>query len=403
MIIRAINPPVDDYERGFLAVPVSEAATSLNIKNNERFAANDRVMIGAPGQEKTEIATVASVSGNDVIITAALKFAHETDAPVYVLQFDQVEIYISTTGVDGAYSLLDTVTLDVDNPDLQTKYDHQTGVASNFYKFRFKHSIDSYFSDYSDPIPGGGFGRKTVGFIIGSLLKEFGDINEELVTRDELVEWMNECSDDLQTRARRPYNFLKTRIALTKTANTYYIDEPVDDDTGEYLVWKFDRIDYNKIDTTTDPDTDQTYILRYLFAEAFRDKYPDNTVDATTVSDNVRHYTYEPAMHRFYFRPPFETTQAAALYLYYWGYFARLQGDADEIQTPNSLVYKQYLRMRFFLKRADSDASYRGRAEAEENKYNTEVAKMQQVNRKDAGSPRSFHPDLRRSRGLRKY
>ncbi|HEY6019608.1 MAG TPA: hypothetical protein VIY48_06795, partial [Candidatus Paceibacterota bacterium] len=63
MLIPIYCPETDDLEKTYLSNPYSAGATSLEVKNNNSFAANDRIMIGEMGQEKTEVVTVSAVSG----------------------------------------------------------------------------------------------------------------------------------------------------------------------------------------------------------------------------------------------------------------------------------------------------------------------------------------------------
>jgi hypothetical protein len=411
MIITAFNLETVDLEKTLLTTPVSESAINLEVQNNNLFsAANLRAMIGEMGHEKSEIVTIASVSAEEGLVVSALKFSHPVDTPVYILPFDKVQFYRSTGGSDGNYTEIATVDMDVDNSNKKTVYDDVTGLATYYYKVRFYHSLQLYASDYSGIIKGSGYGRQSVGHICNSFLSEVSDLNQDTITKTELIEWLNECSDDLITRGKKPYEFLKARVALTKTANRNYIDMPVDtsdadtdNNSTEQIVWKIRNLKYNFVDSSTNPVTDETYLLRYLPEDEFQSRFQDNTISASTVSDRVRYWTYDFSVNRLRFNPPFETTQTAAFYLYFYKYFNTLDNDSDNIETPNSLVYKQYLRWRYFLKKAESDASFMKRAETEENKYNVEVFKLQSTNRKEVGQPRSFRPDTRNVQGYRKY
>ena len=133
MVIKAFNPETNDLEKSFLLNPYSVGVTTILVKNSDRFAANDRIMLGEMGQEKTEVVTVTSVSadGNTIVIGTTV-FSHSADDPVYKLRFDQVRFYRSTTTSTGTYTLLSTQALDVDNADLQTIYDDTTGTSAYF-------------------------------------------------------------------------------------------------------------------------------------------------------------------------------------------------------------------------------------------------------------------------------
>lgn len=173
MLITAFNPETRDLEKTYSLNPVSAGVTSIAVKNSDRFNNNDRIMIGEMGMEKTEIVTVSATTPTSLTI-GATQFAHESDTPIYVLRFDQVKFYRSTTGQDGPYAPLATVAMDVDNAELQTLYDDTSGLASYYYKVSFYHSLDSLESATSDPIQGGGYTRRQVGNIITEILQEGG-------------------------------------------------------------------------------------------------------------------------------------------------------------------------------------------------------------------------------------
>jgi hypothetical protein len=200
MLIPVYNPETTDYEKSYLANNYSIGVTSIEVKNNDRFSANDRIMLGEEGQEKTEIVTVSAVNTNGTTLTVGTTvFSHSADDPVTVLQFDQVKIYRSTTGSTGTYSSIATVALDVDNDSLQTVYDDTSGLATYYYKVSFYHSLDALESALSDPIPGSGWLRDQVGHIVDEILQEVSDLQENHITRGELLGYF-------QRRERRSHH-----------------------------------------------------------------------------------------------------------------------------------------------------------------------------------------------------
>lgn len=390
MIITAFNPPTNDLEQTFLSSPTSAGVTTVLVKNNHNFAVNDRILIGDMGTENAEICTVDSVSDNDtIVLTAATSFAHSTDTPLYVLQFDSARFYRATSS-DGSYTLLDTVALDVDNDEKKTYYDDTGGTAAHYYKISLYHTVDLVESEKSDPVKGSGYTNKQVGKIIDDMFTEFGEQSENnTLARSEVLAWMNEVNDDIHTYFKRPPDFLHTREALTRTANRNYLDFPTDDN-GDQVMWKFDRMDYNYTDTTTDPDTDNTYALRVLSMEEFRNKFKDNTINTTTVNDEAQVIALDTALNRFRYWPPSETTASAVFYLYYWKYLSTLDSEGDVIETPGAKIYKEYIRAMYYYKLAKRDSSFLQKADRCNQRYEIEKFKLQRANGKDAGSPRSF-------------
>lgn len=397
MIITTFNPTTTDLEKTYLSDALSAGAVSLGVTNNNNFAGNDRIMIGEMGQEKTEIVTVSGVSGGNTITTTATVFSHEADTPIYKLRFDQLKIYRSTTGLSGTYNLLTTVTYDVDNADLTTLYDDTTGLASYYYKTSAYHSLSTLESALTDPIGGSGWRRNQVGYIIDEVLRELGDVNETHITRLEVLGYFNDVNDDLMVNVARPYDFLHARTTLTRTANTNYIDFPTDAN-GDPVMWKFDRMDYNYTDSTTNPVTDQTKTLTVIPANEFRNRYSDNTIDATTVSDRrPATMTLDTSVNRFRFSHPASTTLANVFYLYYWKYFDRIDSEGDVIETPTPRIYKLYIKAMYYQKRSIADPAMASNAQRYDGLYIFEKSKYTGTNRKDMGSQRRFRPQAKRT------
>jgi hypothetical protein len=390
MLITAFNPETIDLESSLLSNPYTAGVTSIQVDNNDRFVINDRILIGEQGTEKAEVVTVSAVSADGQTMTVgATVFSHSAGDPVYKLRFDQVKFYRSTTGSTGAYSVISTQNLDVDNPNLTTIYDDTTGVAAYYYKITMYHSVSTLESDYTDPIQGTGWRREQVGYIIDEILQEVSDQQELNVTRSELLGYFNDVNDDLTINVGKPYDFLHSRTTLTRTANTNYIDFPTDSD-GKQTMWKFDRIDCNFTDTTTDPDTDITYTIRVYPPEEFRNLYQDNTIDSTTVDDRVNAMTLDTSVNRFRFNPPFETSSAATFYLHYWKYFDVINSEGDIVETPTAKIYKLYCKAMYYRKRGVTESTYNATADRYLNEYAIEKAKYKGVDRKDKGTPRSF-------------
>lgn len=391
MIITTLNPSTDALEKSYLQNPYSLGVTSISVKNADRFATNDRIMIGEMGLEATEIVTVSAVAADNTTLTIGTTlYPHAADDPVYKLRFDQVKIYRSTS-LTGTYSVIATVALDVDNADLTTKYDDTTGTSSNFYKTSVYHSISTLESSLTDAIQGTGYRRNQVGYIIDEIMREVGDENEQHVSRIEMLGYFNDVNDDLLLNVSRPYEFLRARTTLTRTAGVNYINFPVDSN-GDQTMWKFDRMDYNFTDSTTSPVTNITYTLRVIPEEEFRNTYSDNTIDTTTEDDKTQVMSLDTAVNRFRFSPPFATTAASAFYLYYWANFTRISTEGQEIQTPTPKIYKLYAKWRYYDKRAAAELSYKTLVQDFQQQYQREINNYTKVNRKDVGSPRGFRP-----------
>lgn len=391
MIITAFNPETDGLEKTYLSDATSAGVTSLSVKNNNRFTASDRIMIGEQGREKTEVVTVTDADqlvGTSIINNPTI-FPHEADDPVYKLRFDQIRFYRSTTGVSGTYNILATQDLDVDNEDLTTSYDDVSGLSTYYYKVSYYNSQSTLESSLSDPMQGTGYDRGTVGFLVDEIMREVRDQTEITTDRNEIIGWLNECNDDLQTRFNKPPDFLRKRTVLGTTANSEVISFPSD-------FWKLDRLDY----VFDDGVTDITYPVRIIDNEEFAIKTEDNTL---STSDQLQYVTIDTAVDKFRLYPIPATSQSGVIYLYYWKTFDLLEGDADTLETPNQRIYKMFCLGKFYRLKGISDNSFLQISDRYLADYSNEVAKLQKSNKRDVGEPRSFKFNPQIFKGNRKY
>lgn len=401
MILTLLNPETTDLEKSYLSNAYSVGATSIVVKNSNRFIINDRIMIGEMGSEKTEVVTVSAVSADGMTLTVgATLFSHESGSPVYQLRFDSARFYRATS-LAGAYTLISTQSMDVDNANLSTLYDDTAGVTSNYYKMTAYHSISGLESAFSDIIGGGGWRREQVGNIIDEVLAEVSDLGEEHMTRSEMLGYFNDVNDDLKLDKTKPYDFLHTRMSLSRTIGLSYIDFPTDTN-GKQLMWKFDRMDYNFKDPTTTPVTDDTYTLNVLPAAYFRNKYGDNTIDVTTESDFITEMTLDTSVDRFRFNCPALTSATNVLFLHYWSNFTDITSEGDIIQTPTPKIYKMYIKSVYYAKRAVTEFAHIQSQQLWDGKYQQEKARYKATNRKDAGTPRSMRPENHTTRSYRR-
>lgn len=396
MLITAFNPSLEELEKTYLSIAESAGTTDHQVKNASNFVADDRVQIGEPGREKTEIVTVVSVTDTE-IVTGATLYPHDANSPVYRLRFDQVKFYRSTDGIDGTYSELTAIAIDVDQAELTTVYDDTSGISSYYYKVSYYNSVSTLESSLSDPIPGSGYDRGTVGYFIDQFLTEVGDRKQEFVTRDEIIGWIGDVGDDLLLGVTTPFDWLKTRAAFTRTASQNYLNYPTDSTTGEITMWKLDRIrHYNS-------DTEKWETLTEKSIDRFEILYDDESADE---SDEIKHFAMDEATDKIRLGPTPATTQTAAFYIYYWEKFNTIDSEGDRFQTPNQKIYKDYCLMKFYRKKQIQDTSFKPTADGHEKDYIATKFRLKSQNRRSQGTPRSFAPPSSihdRHKGNRSY
>jgi len=399
MIVTAFNPDISALEITYLSLASQVAQTTLTVKNTENFALNDRVLIGQMGTENAEIVTVTQApSPGQTLVVSPLVFGHSADEAIVRLQYDQVQFWRSITGVAGNYTLLTTVTIDVNHPQLITTYNDTTGLGSYYYEVGYYNSVTTIASTLSDPVPGTGYARNTVGFLIDELLREVSDQNNLAIDPTEILGWFNEVSDDILTRTARPYTFLYTRTVLGLTAGNETVAWPTDA-KGNQLMWKFDRMDFNFVnplggipstdldDNSSNVPIDIVYPVRMLSPTVFRQLTEDQNVDPV---NEILWGSLDAARQVFRFYPITENSQPGSLYCYYWAYFTQLQTYGQSFQTPTYQPYKKFVLYRFFMKLSENNEDYMSIAQIYKNEYEREVANLIKTNRKDMGSPQSL-------------
>lgn len=387
----AFNVPTDDLEKSYLSLATSAGVTALPLKNTDRFAANDRIMIGEMGREKTELVTVSANASATSLTIGATVFPHSADDPVYRLRFDQIKFYRSTTGINGSYPVQSTQDMDVDNENLTTTYIAADDAAGYYYKISYYNSISTIESAFSDPVLVAGYPRGSVGFLIDEILREVGDEEEQFITRNEILGWFNEVNDDLTTRRRKPYSFLHVRSAQTRTANATTLSFVIG-------MWKHDRLETVFTDTS---GTDVTYPVRVISLPEFREKYGDSS--GGDANDELQVIALDDTVSAYRLWPRSKTTTANAFYIYYWKTFDELDSEGDIFETPTPRIYKMFGLYKFYNKKSMGDFTQASTATSFLNQYNTEIIGLNRAQGLDAGSPTGFKYLPQDFRGNRRF
>ena len=391
MIITAYNPSTDNLEKSYLTANYAAGVTTILVRNNDRFTNGGRIMLGEMGNENTEIVTVGTVNADGTTVTVgATKFPHTAADPVYVLRYDQIKFYRSTTTVDGTYSSLVTAALDVDNQTLKTSYDDTTGLTTYFYKVSFFNSVASAESDLSDPIPGEGYGRKQIGTLVNEFLIEIGDVQQDYITVPQIISLLNEANEDIIGQSRRPYRFLRKSVTVNLSST------PIDLDTVAPDLIKFDRMKFTKTDLAG--NTVQGNIDMISIEEMEYKQYSQNPAVVNPIT-TVFEAAIDETDNTIVINPVVTTTVTNGIKIYYWSDFDYLTSLADTLQTPVKRIYKLFLLSRYYRMRAKKEASFLNLSDRYNNDYTTEIVKLQRAQKVDVGTKRSLLPDPRTRHG----
>jgi len=230
-MIKPIISNIDDvfsYNTSLL-LPATVGGNTISVKSIVGFAINQILLIGELGAEDSEIIkTHASTAptGNTITLASNLLFTHPVYTKITVLLYDQIEYSHSTDKVGASKTLLNTtlgnglVALTGDSTEV--RWD-DTQFNSGYYWARYKNSISGVFTDYTGPIPYGGYDANTVGGVIAKALKrchlkEFS----EYIDYDFCLDEINECLRYISGKLKKWAKLQEFGYVLGQTSRGVY-------------------------------------------------------------------------------------------------------------------------------------------------------------------------------------
>lgn len=182
-------PDLQGNNKTFLDADVSSGASSLTA-NGSFLNTNDYIIIGQPGQTKSEIIKISSVSSTSITLATTLSFSHNRGDLITVIEYNQIVPEVSVNG-GTSFSVLSTIDI---NPQTGETYLQRTGDATtDIYRFRFYNSTTSLYSGYSDNATASGYADNTVYAIKKHTLTQMGEKITDLITNDFLNDALNEA------------------------------------------------------------------------------------------------------------------------------------------------------------------------------------------------------------------
>lgn len=221
MPLITIDHPKMGRQNTRLSSESAAAATTSYVDDNTGFASNTIALFGNIGQERSRAITITGISGSNSITHAALTFSYPARTPIQVVIFNQIQIYSAETET-GEYTLLTTVNIAFDEE--KTVYDDLVGDADTWYKIKYKNSVTTATSDFSDAIQGVGYGDDSLRALVNNVLEEFGDPYSEEVTRKQVASLVNSAVRVITTRlikAIPDYRKTTTTQALVAATTEY--------------------------------------------------------------------------------------------------------------------------------------------------------------------------------------
>ena len=378
MLLKAESPDLTDQEEAYLDQRAVSGATSLTVKDNEGWAANDHVIVGGLRQDGSELRQVASTTEHTTITIDALDYPHEAGTKLTKIPYNQVVFY-RATAKGGTYSVIATEAIEVDQR--YTTYNDTAGVSTSYGKVRYYNSTSTAHSDYSAEMPYAGYTDAMVRSMTDEILEQLKDKEEKHFNRDEVLNQLNRVSKILWKSVLKWRCLLTEDATLVTVADTETISLPSDFD-------KFQSLHY------THPDDDATYRLRYWTAEMFDKQTEDDDTAADDVDDDIKQFTIDTANSTIKLNPTPETADSV-LTLKYWKIPAVLDSDSDETPFPDPGVLISWVCYKLELKRKSADEAL-----AYKEEYREGLRDMVKLNRiSTGGQPRGFRysPDYDRT------
>jgi len=181
-------PNLQGNNQSFLDANLAVGGTAITA-NGSFFSANQYIILGQPGQEKSEIVKISSVNNTTINIGACV-FSHNRGDVITFIEYNQIEAQRSTDA-GATFSALAIVDI---NPQVPETYLQRTGDATtDVYKFRFYNSTSALYSGYSDNVTASGYADNTVYAIKKRALDQMGEKITDLITDDFLNDSLNEA------------------------------------------------------------------------------------------------------------------------------------------------------------------------------------------------------------------
>jgi hypothetical protein len=248
MRIRAINPDLSKAPKTFLATATAASAATATVRNTSTFANNDYAQFGEPGEERTEIIKVTSVTAPNTFTTmGAAKFPHGVDTAIYKLVYNQVKFYRS---IDGGVTYPLLTTIDIQPDQRETVYDDINAASTYYYKVSYYNQTSGIESTKSQPLIATGYTTFSLKKLEDRVLVLYPDREARFLQRGDLKDWINERYLMVQTdvnQLNKGY-FSKSNNAspLSLVSGTYSYALPSDFVSLVKVEVSYDGTTYNR-------------------------------------------------------------------------------------------------------------------------------------------------------------
>lgn len=243
----------------------------LTVKDIQNLRINQLLFVGQEGNQGSEIVkthTSTVPSGSTVTLAATTKYPHTASTGVVLVPYDQLEFSYAVTNGGSKTTL---ITTNISAGLMETPYLVST-YTTGFFFARWKDSIGSVFSSYSDATPVAGYTKLMARSVIDSAL---ADINKDGTNRTDVLsdsyafQQINNCQTEVLREMKR-WSFMQSFSQIVTNALVGAVRAPLPADcddqntntsiwnfrigTNPNMVWvdkaKYDELTYNMAQTT---------------------------------------------------------------------------------------------------------------------------------------------------------
>src|SRR3990167_6846575 len=188
-------PDLNENDVTFISTDAASGVSSFTVEDGSKFAANEYVVVGNIGAEKTEIIKLSSASSTSLSLAATSAYPHNRGTRIISIPYNQAIIGRST---DAGVSYSDLATIDLRLDSTETYYNHTTGASTDYYRVKFYNSTTALSSSNSDGIIATGYAVNSAGEIIRRALISLGEkIDGNVLTKEFLLEALHDGRQEI--------------------------------------------------------------------------------------------------------------------------------------------------------------------------------------------------------------
>jgi hypothetical protein len=171
-------PDISDNEKTYLDADSAASVSTLSA-SGINFSNGQYIVIGQPGNEKTEILQISGTpSSTSINLVSPTTFPHNRGDIIRFIPYNQISAEFSTDQV--VYTAITPVAIRADSSE--TYMQRATDLSTYSYKFRFYNSTSALYSSYSAIVLATGFADNTIGAIKKRALDQLGEEIGTLIT-----------------------------------------------------------------------------------------------------------------------------------------------------------------------------------------------------------------------------